>query len=66
VNPQQRRILIAVCFGMVIGPVVGPRVGDLVVAQFGDGAVWQVLPWLLIAAIWVVLLRRLKRVPPTA
>ncbi len=51
---------------MVIGPVLGPRLGDLVVAQFGDGAVWQVLPWLLLAAIFVFLLHRIKRVPPTA
>lgn len=65
-NHQQRRIVLAVCFGMVIGPVLGPRLGDLVVAQFGDGAVWQVLPWLLLAAIFVFLLHRIKRVPPTA
>ena len=65
-NPQQRQLVLAVCFGMVIGPVLGPRLGDLVVARFGDGAFWQVLPWLLLAAIWVVLLRRIKHTPPTA
>ena len=63
-NRQQTRMLIAVCFAMVVGSVFGPRIGDLIDARFDPHPFWQVLPWLLIAAIWVVLWRLVKRAPP--
>ena len=63
-NSQQRRTLIAVCFGMVIGPVLGPRIGDWV-ASVTDGPAWQVLPWLLIAAIWTGLFVWTRRARPS-
>lgn len=63
-NSQQRRLLIAVCFGMVVGPVFGPRLGDWV-ASLSNDSTWAVLPWLLIAAIWIGLIAWMRRARPT-
>ncbi|MCA2988948.1 MAG: hypothetical protein INH02_16165 [Gemmatimonas sp.] len=64
-NRQQLLVLIAFCAAIAIGPLVGPALGEFVNTTFGDGPFWQVLPWLLIAAVWVFLWRIIKRAPPT-
>ena len=59
-NRNQVVAVFAICVSMAVGPALGPRLGDWVAGVAGS-RVATVLPWLLIAIIWLGLITWMRR-----
>ena len=57
-NPWQLVVSAVLTFGLAryVFIPIGERV-----AGISDSVFWQILPWLLLAAIWMVLIHRMRR-----
>ncbi|MBA3853820.1 MAG: hypothetical protein C0503_05355 [Gemmatimonas sp.] len=59
-NISPGRLVGAAVLTMLLARFVFIPIGERI-AGVGDSLVWQLLPWLLIAAIWIVLLAAMRR-----
>ena len=59
-NVSAGRLVVAAVLTMLLARFVFIPMGERI-AGISDSPFWQVLPWLLIAAIWVVLLAAIRR-----